>query len=163
MKGTISIGGALQEVCKYVTKMSSFFEVPASRLPPALKAIRGRRMVDTLGEFRSLQSSAAKAARDTYLDTHATSDGRGNPKGARVPPHRRARRRTPLREIGAEMIAKDKRPEWLLYLRRRICRIQEFRHRQLSKNHPHATFFTLDGQFWYGKLANESVLEALIA
>ncbi len=162
MSRIISIDEALHEVCKYITQMSSFFDVPASALPAAIKTIRGRRMVDRLGEFRSLRSSGPGSPRSTYLDTHGTSDGMRIHGGRRVLPHRRAKssRRPRLRKIGAEMIAQGKRPEWLLYLHRRIRRTQDFRRTQLAENHPHATFFTLSGQVWHGRIAGESVLEA---
>jgi hypothetical protein len=58
------------------------------------------------------------------------------------------------------MIAGGKRSEWLEYLHRKISRRQVFRRRQLSTNHPHATFCTLAGQVWYGKYIVETVLEA---
>ena len=155
---TISFEGALQEVCKYVTKMSSFFEVPASD-PAAIKAIRGKRLIDRLRELRCLSSRQTGGPRRTYLDTHATSDGMGYTGRRGVLPLRDATRRT-LRQIGAEMIAAGKRSEWLEFLHRKNSRRQVFRRRQLSTNHPHATFCTLAGQVWYGKHVAETVLEA---
>jgi hypothetical protein len=154
-KSTVTFQGAIQEVCKYITKTESLLKIPPSELVDVFHALRRRRMIETFGECRRSDNE-----RVAYLDTHDTSDGKED-KGRRgVPPLRSRKRRAPLRKLGAEMIARGERHEWRRILRRRVAQTQEFRRTMLAEIFPHATFSTLDSHIWYGNVLRESILQA---
>ncbi|MGH9907051.1 MAG: DNA-primase RepB domain-containing protein, partial [Pyrinomonadaceae bacterium] len=117
-------------------------------------ALKRRRMVETFGQCRRSDNE-----RLAYLDTHDTSDGRRDGGGGGVPPRSSRKRQTHLRKVGAEMIARGERQEWLRILRRRVAETQEFRRTRLAEIFPHATFSTLDGHIWYGNVLLENILQ----
>jgi len=156
-KAAISFEGAIQEVCKYITKTEALLRIPPSELVGVFHALRRKRMVETLGECRHSERANDSVA---YLDTHDTSDGKEDKQGAGVPRLRSRKRRAPLRKLGAEMIAEGRRQEWLRVLRKRVEGTQLFRRSKLAEMFPHATFSTLDGEVWYGSLLRGSILQA---
>jgi hypothetical protein len=56
-KGTISRNGAVEEVCKYITKAESWLQIPEQSLCEVVKVLRGRRMVDLLGQCNERRGS----------------------------------------------------------------------------------------------------------
>lgn len=154
-KGTVSFQGAIQEVCKYITKTESLLKIPPLQLVEVFHALRRRRMVEPFGQCRRSENE-----RLAYLDTHDTSDGRKDNGGRGVPPLSTRKRLEPLRKVGAEMIARGERLEWRRILRQRVAQTQEFRRARLAEMFPHATFSRLDGHVWYGNVLRESILQA---
>ncbi len=56
-RGVISEAGAVEEVCKYITKSDSWLKLPDAALCEAVKVLRGRRMIELLGELNRRQGS----------------------------------------------------------------------------------------------------------
>jgi hypothetical protein len=165
-RGTISREGAVEEVCKYITKCESWLALPDDQLVEAARALRGRRMVELLGACRKSpeeaatdgepgEATAAREGAHAYLDTQNTSDRQhGETKARGEPLNAKRARSEPLRKVGARMIEQGQRDLWLEMLAVHVGEVQEFRKAALSMRFPLAVFSTLDGQKWYGSLAN---------
>lgn len=160
---SISIDGAVEEVCKYITKSESWLSLPDDQLVEAARALRGRRMVELLGACRESHAEAAtdgepEAAREgahAYLDTQNTSDRQhGDVKARGEPLNAKRARSESLRKVGARMIEQGQRDLWLEMLAAHAAEVQEFRKAALSVRFPLAVFSTLDGGKWYGSLVN---------
>jgi len=146
-KRSITMEGALLEVCKYTTKGSDFEKVPVDQLVEIEAALRGRQMVKAYGIFNNhkgrVKEMDTSSHEDTLLDTQHTTDGKPRFK-------RNERSVKSLVKLGQELIESGKRNEWLKILRLAMESRREFRQKQLAMKYPRATFKTLDGKKWNG-------------
>jgi hypothetical protein len=204
---SVTFDAAVFEVCKYLVKGSDFARIPAHHLIEVEQTLRGRRMVELLGECNNRKGSArgrgeakaeAEAAQierqrraeraaeaERFLDEaeahwqavrgkQHTLDGpwlttfalacakryvhetaqltEGQPRDGTIRPKKR--RAPPLRLVGAEMIRRGLRAEWLVMLKAVAGLRREWRKCDLARRYPHAEFRTLDGGRWFGLLAN---------
>ncbi len=177
-RGVVSWEGAVNEVCKYITKAESWLEIPDGQLVEVASVARWSRMLEMLGDCRSVVTSgnplidAADPApvensfsrnsvdgdsSTAYLDTKALSDGcLPFPEPSRVPQgliidvdKRECDRGPTLRML----CVSEPRDVWLKLLNRRVTIVQAYRRGLLTKKYPFAEFKTLKGDRW-GSLDN---------
>jgi hypothetical protein len=160
-KGTVSVSDAVSEVAKYITKGSTFAELPPAQLVEVERTLRGRRMVETFGEANNRKGKSEAIADVTgessnadetraYLDTQDTVDGAHTlTEGGR-------KRSESLRVVGARMIRAGQRVLWVEMLRFVYANRRDWRKRQLAMRYPVATFRGLDGSVWYGSAIVQS-------
>jgi hypothetical protein len=144
----MSVTKAIEECCKYTTKGSDYEKVPERELVEIERALRGRQMVRTFGQFNSRKgkSKESNVSKDTSLDTQHTFHG----EAVKTRFKRNKRRVKSLVALGEEMILNGQRDEWLKILRVTMQNRRDFRREYLARKYPHATFRTLDGQKWSG-------------
>jgi hypothetical protein len=75
-RGVISEAGAVEEVCKYITKADSWLKLPDAALCEAVKVLRGRRMVELLGELNRRQGSQCGRISAAERAAQAENDAR---------------------------------------------------------------------------------------
>jgi hypothetical protein len=150
-KGTVSKDDAVQEVAKYITKGSTFAELPPAQLVEVERVLHRRRMIETFGEANKRKGktevtgeASSTDEQRTYLDTQDIVDGADTLAKTKKP------RLESLRVVGARMIREGNRLLWLDMLRHIYAERREWRKAQLSKRYPVATFRTLSGEVWYG-------------
>ncbi len=155
-RSVISEVGAVEEVCKYLTKIESWLKIPDSELVAVAEVPRWARMVEVLGDCRGNAERDAKrpcaddlqggnvqveagASIPAYLDTKDLNDGCSSPS----PPGLTTKIRPPtLRDLAlSEPIG-----IWLPILLHRVEKAQRFRKQSLAMMYPSATFTTLDGK-----------------
>jgi hypothetical protein len=73
-RGVVSEAGAVEEVCKYITKPDSFMKLPDSHLCEVVHALRGRRMIELLGELNKRRGS--QRGRLTAAEREAAADAK---------------------------------------------------------------------------------------
>ncbi len=149
-RDTITNADAIAEACKYITKGSDFEKLPDSELKEINCVLRGRRMIESLGEANTRKGSTSAekdVVREVHnLDTQHTVESLPCPKRTLYRRNKRAIRS--LREVGADMISAGRRAEWLELLETKYSERREYRKVQLAKRYPLATFHTLDGKVW---------------
>jgi hypothetical protein len=144
-KKTVTESDAMLEACKYIVKGSDFEKLPASELVEVERVLRGRRMIEPLGEANTRKGSTENRTRQPEqthnLDTQGTIESLKTKK---------KRRRESLREKGVRWIRSGRRDKWLKLLKRRYRERRAWRIAQLSEKFPYARFQTLDGYRWSG-------------
>ncbi len=68
---TITEAGAVEEVCKYITKSDSWLALPDDQLCDVARVLRGRRMVELLGSCRAERADEQRAADRARRDASA--------------------------------------------------------------------------------------------
>jgi hypothetical protein len=158
-RSVISEVGAVEEVCKYLTKVESWLKIPDSELVAVAEVPRWARMVEVLGDCRGNAERDAKrpcaddlqggnvqveagASTPAYLDTKNLFDGESS-YSSHSPPASSPKIRPPsLRELALS----EPKGIWLPILLHRVEKAQRFRKESLVLMYPSATFTTLDGK-----------------
>jgi hypothetical protein len=145
-KKTVSFEYAITEACKYVTKGSNFEKLPVEEILKIEKALRGRRLIEPLGEanqrkgsqrstlladlkpeINSSESEAPVAGSVHYLDTPNTIESLN------------------LRKRCLHLIESGKIESFKKLLAHHFEKRRHFRRRHLAMTFPEAEFFTLSG------------------
>ncbi len=155
----ISLNGAFNEVCKYITKCESWLKVPESQLVAIASVKRWPRMFELLKECRGggqpasvdaamvEQSNALDNTLSTSLDTRRLSAA-SNTRGS--PPDQPEKRPPSLLDRGEALIKAGQREKWRKELFEHVWRTQSIRRSLLAGRFPVAQFSTLDGDSWCG-------------
>jgi hypothetical protein len=151
-RATIALDDAVNEVCKYLAKGSDLAKIPVSELCQVERALQRRQMLQRFGECNDRKGRArGERAKDetpantaTFLDTTNIVDA----------PTVATNRRESLIKFGERMILDGRREEWQRYLREVIAKRRAFRRQQLARTYPTATFWTLDGRSWSGRIGS---------
>jgi hypothetical protein len=73
-RGAIHIDDAIEEVCKYITKPESWLKIPAEQLCEVARELRGRRMIEPLGELSQRKGSERGRRRKTPAERAAEAE-----------------------------------------------------------------------------------------
>lgn len=76
VRGVITEAGAVEEVCKYITKAESWLKLPDHQLCEVARTLRGRRMVEMVGECNQRHGSERGRQRQTPEEREATAAAR---------------------------------------------------------------------------------------
>ena len=144
----IGVDDAVNEVCKYLTKSHSWDHIPNDKLVALAEVLRWPRMVEVLGDARTV----AGAAGDPSLDTPrlsasglATDDASTNGEDADIRVIKKHKSRAPpLISLDLSMPGQ----QWLEKLTARRARQRSFRKTQLAERYRFAEFTLLNGDTW---------------
>jgi hypothetical protein len=149
-KGITSLEGAIDEICKYVTKPGVWWELPDDQLSEIVKVKRWPRRFELLGVMRNIDNAQGKSTSDVepsirILDSQSLSYAPD--KSPKPSKRRRGRNATPtksLRQLAQEMPFEEweKLKDW------RTGKIQAFRLEQLAHRYPEAVIQLLDGEIF---------------
>jgi hypothetical protein len=151
-RNTIALDDAVNEVCKYLCKGSDFAKISAGELCQVERALRRRQMLQRFGECNDRKGKARgeRAKDETSANTATFLDTTNIVDAATVT----TQRGESLIKYGERMILNGRREEWQRYLRDAIAKRRAFRRQQLARTYPTATFWTLDGRSWSGRIGS---------
>jgi len=144
----IGVDDAVNEVCKYLTKSQSWDSIPNDRLVALAEVLRWPRMVEVLGEARTVAGEAGEPSLDTprlsaEAGSETNSGGDAASAGDRVI-KKQKNRAPPLLTLPLTMTAE----QWLEKLIGRRSRQRSFRKAQLAEKYRFAEFTLLNGDTW---------------
>ncbi len=148
---------AVKEVCKYVTKNSSWDAVPSSQLVEVAQVSRWGRMFELLGECRENNNLALSGLGSDSVDSTAKESGTAEAEPILDTPYLSAAEDSEEKEPEQKKIKLPRSPslrklskllafdEWCLLVKWKRQKQREFRRSQLSLLFPTAIFELLNG------------------
>jgi hypothetical protein len=143
----VSLEGALQEVCKYITKSESWDALPDAHLVEVAEVKRWPRLFEVFGAMRSQDERCAVV---TSLDTQIISDGAQLGFSFDSSPASPSRARPPTLR---DMMSTLERRTWLSILSLRFADRRAYRRSVLCVRYPYAVFSDLNGSELVGAMA----------
>jgi hypothetical protein len=168
-KKQITYDNAIQETCKYLTKTTTWAEIPAEQLIEIAEIERWDRMFEISGRFRETMArlKAEDAAADSsstvnnktplsdavarelnYVHTDGITDGDHENASENFDSAEEIPAEKPKRESWRDVIRRDGLEKYLEKFYRQLEYAQKIRKLRLILKYPDAVFTDLDGRAW---------------